>query len=82
MRLIDANKLCPTEQRVADIGGGMVVGVGYTLDFDKVVNAPTVEAIPIDWIREWGMKNWVRTGDPDWDILASKLTDDWRRENG
>ena len=51
--LIDRNELHPTYLQGTYVGGGIYVGSGYTLDYDEVVNAPTVEAIPIEWVREW-----------------------------
>ncbi len=41
------------------------------------------EAIPIEWMKSWAMKNWVKTKRCEFDIIVSKLIDDWlEAENG
>lgn len=50
--LIDRNELHPTYLQGTYVGGGIYVGSGYTLDYDEVVNAPTVDAIPVEWLKK------------------------------
>ena len=45
-RLIDANKLEPIQVYRGDVYCEMV----FMADID---NAPTIDAIPIEWIKEW-----------------------------
>lgn len=71
MRLIDADRL---------------LNPGYTDMFDEPIefdmisryaieSEPTVEAIPIEWIKKW-------CGDePYWSNLAMHLIEDWEKEN-
>ena len=66
MRLIDADKL-----RHALIMGHDLVGAKYT---DM---ADTVEAIPIEWIEEWGWKNGMSES-----MSLRVMIDDWKAENG
>ena len=85
MRLIDADKLKATA----------VLGVQlqhadsryyYFYEENTIANAPTVEAIPIDWITKWaekfykvinGKRYYMGDGyDTIWDLL-----EDWEREN-
>lgn len=46
MRLIDADEL------IANLKPEESVWIGLVLA-EQVVNAPTVEAIPIEWIKKW-----------------------------
>ena len=39
-------------------------------------------AIPVEWARNWAMKNWVKSKKCEYDIIVSKMIDDWREENG
>lgn len=34
-------------------------------------------AIPIEWLKSWAMKNWVKSKKCEFDIIVSKLIDDW-----
>lgn len=42
-----------------------------------VDNMPTVEAIPIEWIEEWGWKNGMSES-----MSLRVMIDDWEKENG
>lgn len=64
MRLIDAEKL-----RQKDMNGDMV-------DIFDVLEAPTVKAIPIEWIEEWGWKNGMSES-----MSLRVMIDDWEKEN-
>lgn len=53
---------------------------------DKKGNAwyflPKEKAIPIEWIKSWAIKNWVKTKKCEFDIIVSKLIEDWQgKEN-
>ena len=65
MRLIDADKL-----RHELIMGHDLIGAKYT---DM---ADTVEAIPIEWIEEWGWKNGMSES-----MSLRVMIDDWEKEN-
>lgn len=76
MRLIDADKL---ENDIAE--NITVKAVSRMLAI--IQGQPTVKAIPIEWIKKWAMKNWVKSKKCEFDIIASKLIDDWLgEENG
>ena len=68
MRLIDADKL-KEELKVN--------GFGY--QYYMLDNAPTVEAIPIEWILKWACE----FIDPNSEgyKMAMELVHDWRKEN-
>lgn len=53
------------------------------LDFAWVMldNAPTVKAIPIEWIRKWNIDNYPYTALLMSEIIP-KMTEDWEKENG
>lgn len=38
------------------------------------------QLIPVDWIKSWAMKNWVKSKKCEFDIIVSKLIDDWLEE--
>lgn len=72
MRLIDADKI-----RYRDMSGGSVPnGVWYTF-LDDVEKIPTVKAIPIEWIEEWGWKNGMSES-----MSLRVMIDDWEKDNG
>ena len=84
MRLIDANEL-PVFTMVDNMDSEAIVTHWVQLDF--ITHAPTVEAIPIDWITKWsdkffkvinGRQYYMGDGyDTIWDMLA-----DWEKEHG
>ena len=66
-RLIDADKL-----REKDMNGDVV-------DIFDVLEAPTVEAIPIEWLKQWEEKH---KNDPCYCMFISKeILADWEKEN-
>ena len=67
MRLIDAD-----EVKKAFIGNryGTKV-IEYVID-----NTPTVEAITVEWVEEWGWKNGMSES-----MSLRVMIDDWRKEN-
>ena len=75
MRLIDADKLETTA----------VLGVQlqhadsryyYFYEEETVDKAPTIKAIPIEWIEEWGWKNGMSES-----MSLRVMIDDWEKEN-
>ena len=44
------------------------------------VTTEEVEAIPVEFIKSWAMKNWVKSKKCEYDIIVSKLIDDWLEE--
>ena len=64
MRLIDADKLKHHFY---------VLRYVHSYDID---NAPTVKAIPIEWIEEWGWKNGMSES-----MSLRVMIDDWEKEN-
>ena len=76
MRLIDADKL-KEELKVN--------GLGY--QYYMLDNAPTVKAIPIEWIKEWQNRHeWeyqaffrMKDGKPKYAIEC--MIEDWEKEN-
>ena len=65
MRLIDADKLLPK------------LWVCYEENKPIVDGEPTVEAIPIDWLRMWFTKKASLIGI----VLISEIESDWEKEN-
>ena len=77
MKLIDADKL-KEELKIN--------GLGY--QYYMLNNAPTVEAIPISWIKKWAKKNGLDCYDydyptekNDWWYAIEKMLKDWEKEN-
>lgn len=75
MRLIDADKI-----RYSDLSDGQVPDGVWCTWKDRIDAMPTVEAIPVEWIKSWAMKNWVKSKKCEFDIIVSKLIDDWLEE--
>lgn len=77
MRLIDADKLelkhfvqRVTEQPIS-YEGTQPIYANYDIIAYDVDNAPTVKAIPIEWIKKhYG-----------WLTMASEMIEDWEKEN-
>lgn len=68
MRLIDADEL---ERKVRWYGGN----TAGLLPQYELINAPTVKAIPIEWIERKLAEHWY----VDYDIR--ELLEDWEKEN-
>lgn len=93
MRLIDADKLELKHyiQRVSDkvirYNGTQPEYANYDILAHDIVNAPTVKAIPIEWIEEWQNRHeWkydsyftMRDGKPKYAIEC--MIEDWEKEN-
>lgn len=70
MRLVDADKL-KEELRVN--------GLGY--QYYMLDNAPTVKAIPIEWLKEWFNTKMNRTLLPrNFEMVCSWMIYDWEKE--
>lgn len=79
MRLIDADKL-PYVNKVIlvdDLDGDIIITIAKK--YTSYVNdeTPTVEAIPIEWLRMWFSKNGYLSGT----ALVDKIESDWKEEN-
>ena len=85
MRLIDADKL----QKAIPAEEDNITGMGMTYEameaynagidkqWKKIVNAPTVKAIPMEWIKSWAMKS-ENTYNREQII---EMLNDWEKEN-
>lgn len=76
MRLINANELEDKDKR------------GVVVDICDVLEAPTVEAIPVKWIKKWTFENCLDCYDydyptekNDWWYAIEKMLEDWEKEN-
>ncbi len=76
-RLIDANK-AGAELACFNSPTGIVDGALYEFASDIINEAPTVEAIPIDWLRMWFTKKGSLIGI----TLIGEIESDWEKENG
>ena len=75
MRLIDADKLKRLYPQTPQPMPSIVMG-------SEIDNAPTVEAIPIEWIKEWfntKMKNALLPR--NYELICSWIIYDWEAEN-
>lgn len=77
MRLIDADAL-----HINTIGGRMNGKIEFANVVKAMINdAPTVDAIPVSWIKE--NKNLARTvGAWQYELFLDTLLKDWEEENG
>lgn len=75
MRLINADVL------FENLDGMMAVSpTGYIHGdtvADMIGDAPTVEAIPIEWLKNWNPKEWNDTG---YQVMR-RIIDDWEKRN-
>lgn len=53
----------------------------YGFDCLEVLRAPTVNAIPVEWIRKWAGRNVAETDNCSWNTYTLKLLQDWEKEN-
>lgn len=70
MRLIDTDKLI-----VEVVRSGNIVCLPH-FSLEQINTAPVVEAIPIEWIEEWGWKNGMSES-----MSLAVMIEDWRKEN-
>lgn len=72
MRLIDAEHL---KWNVGGIKCGTltVAYLNWILEHEE----PTVEAIPIEWLKNWNPKEWNDTG---YQVMR-RIIDDWEKRN-
>lgn len=71
MRLIDADKLVVD----ARLGDDEIPYVSKT----QIDEEPTVEAIPIEWVKKW-VKNWKPYTNVKSDVFY--MLEEWEKENG
>lgn len=45
------------------------------------VNPKVDGMISVEWMKRWAMKNWVKSKKCEYDIIVSKMIDDWEKEN-
>ena len=79
MRLIDADRLLnPSFTDMFDEPVKMTMFSRYAIE-----SQPTVEAIPIEWIKEWYKKALSKSGFMgDEMVSVEDLLEDWEKENG
>lgn len=92
MRLIDADKLIQEFEKSKTFEGdeyteGINTGISWCTE--DTANAPTVNAIPIDWIIKWANKNCMYCCDYDYPTERTDgwfdindMVKDWKKENG
>ena len=71
MRLIDADKLRLV--KCGECDNGKPINCVYEW---AIKDAPTVKAIPIEWIEEWGWKNGMSES-----MSLRVMIEDWEKEN-
>jgi len=81
MRLINADEL-PVVSTIERIEGNDVF-VANWIPTDSIDNAPTVEAIPVEWIRKWHGINDIKDFDLREYVKCTMLymIKDWKNEN-
>lgn len=76
MRLIDADKLSPTDKVIT------VKSTGEKCVYQRTDNAPTVEAIPKEWIKKF-----INNVDGNYlypeiiEFALQDMIDEWEKEN-
>lgn len=78
MRLIDADEL-PEVNTIERIEGDREVFVNSWIPATAIWKAPTVEAIPIEWIEKYNNENWFDAG-TQYNAVTCML-DQWREEH-
>lgn len=76
MRLIDADKLMESLKTKESVWVGLVLS-------ELIANAPTAEAIPVEWLKRW-FETQVWRGSSPTDRIhckASDIIEDWEKEN-
>lgn len=80
MRLIDTDTL----DVLTIIGGRMNGKMEFVKAINEIIqNAPTVDAIPVEWIRKYTKENRLYQSD-DFDLYIDDMIADWmeRKKNG
>lgn len=77
MRLINADELTPT---ITQWNPSALIEESYYHE-EQIINAPTVDAIPVKWIKEWVDKYAGYTGYTSYLLSIVEMLDDWRKEN-
>lgn len=77
-RLIDANKL-PEVDTIERIDGEREVFVNSWVPAMAIWKAPTVEAVPVEWLKQWEEKH---KNDPCYcGFVSEEIIKDWEKEN-
>ena len=80
MRLIDANKI-----RYSDLSDGKVPDGLWCTWKERIDAMPTVNAIPIEWIKEWRKHKWLSNKPIEERIVMAMgvrlMLEDWEKEN-
>jgi len=77
MRLIDTDKLTPT---ITQWNPSALIEESYYHE-EQIINAPTVDAIPTEWIKGWIDRNAEYTGYTSYLLSIVEMLEDWRKEN-
>ena len=81
MRLIDADEL-PEVNTIERIEDEREVFVNSWVPASAIWKAPTVEAIPVEWIKEWFSTRMNSTLLPrNYEMVCNWLIYDWEKEN-
>lgn len=88
MRLIDADTFVKSIEN--ENSGMSISGTVEKLARTIQVNMqPTVNAVPVEWIKKWAKKNGLDCYDYDyptekneWWYAIEKMLEDWEKENG
>ena len=75
MRLIDADTLNYVRVRIYH-DDGTIGGYNAVVPSSEIKNAPTVEAIPIEWIKKYTEENRLYQSD-DFDLYICDMIADW-----
>ena len=73
MRLIDADALLKRKGCAYDSEGHLLYAVGT----GDIVHAPTIDAIPVEWIIKWSNKRYRVT---QGDVSIVDVLEAWQRE--
>ena len=77
MRLIDADKLTEICRKGWKLFGRENEKLKHWVDEYDIRSQPTVEAIPVEWLRMWFTKKASLIGI----VLISEIESDWEKEN-
>ena len=73
MRLIDADKLMESLDPKESVWVGLVLS-------ELIANAPTVKAIPVEWLQK-KLDKWKDRDLLGWSLCVKLLIEDWEKEN-
>ena len=76
MRLIDADEIIKETWGVVIKDMFHMDETVEVISREDIDNAPTVKAVPIEWIEEWGWKNGMSES-----MSLRVMIEDWEKEN-